>query len=84
MTDVADRPFTGQMHDLNEKGDTKIVWSADNPDEVAIAKTAFDAARKKGMLAYKAEGRKGERGSQIREFDPDAERIILVKPLQGG
>jgi hypothetical protein len=74
----------GTMHELNQQGDTKIVWDSDKPDEVAIAKAAFDAAKKKGMLAYSAEGKKGERGTQIREFDPDAERIILVKPLQGG
>jgi hypothetical protein len=72
------------MHELNHEGDTKIVWDAENPDEVAIAKKAFDTARKKGMLAYSAQGAKGERGAQIREFDPDAERIILVAALQGG
>ncbi len=32
----------------------------------------------------KAEGKKGDKGEQIRTFDPDAERIILVKPLVGG
>lgn len=74
----------GTMHELNDKGDTKIVWDSENADEVAIAKAAFESARKKGMLAYKAEGRKGERGEQIRTFDPDAERIILVKAIQGG
>jgi len=35
-------------------------------------------------MAYKAEGKNGERGEQIRKFDPDAERIILAKPLVGG
>ena len=35
-------------------------------------------------MAYKAEGKQGERGIMLREFDPDAERIIMVKPVQGG
>jgi len=75
---------TGVMHELNHEGDTKIVWDSENPEEVAVAKAAFTAARKKGMLAYAAQGAKGERGSQVREFDASAERIILVKPMQGG
>jgi len=84
MTDVAERKFTGQMHPLNEEGDTKIIWDANDPASVATAKAAFDKAKREGMLAYRAEGEKGRRGTQIREFDPDAERIILVKPQAGG
>jgi hypothetical protein len=89
MTQVLDdiveqRPFTGQMHETGKEGDTKIIWDKDNSDEVEIARAAFDSALRKGMLAYAAEGSRGRRGTQIRTFDPDAERIILVRPMQGG
>lgn len=73
-----------QMHTLDRTGDQKVMWDADSEDEVDAARTTFRTLTGKGYLAYKAEGKKGERGQQIREFDPDAERIILVRPHQGG
>ena len=80
MTDTAQH----QMHTLDRTGDQKVMWDSAQPDEVAAARETFDRLKKAGYLAYKAEGRKGERGEQIRTFDPEAERIILVKPHQGG
>lgn len=75
---------TGQMHELDASGDQRVMWDRTQLDEVASARKTFDDLRKKGYLAYRAEGKKGEAGEQIREFDPDAERIILVRPSQGG
>jgi hypothetical protein len=72
------------MHTLDKSGDLKVMWDKDNEDEIAAAQDVFDDLRGKGYLAYKAQGRKGEKGEQIREFDPDAERIVLVKPHAGG
>ena len=73
-----------QMHTLDHTGDQKVMWDSSAPDEVDAARATFDSLKKKGYLAYRAEGKKGEKGEQIRTFDPDAERIILVKPHQGG
>ena len=75
---------TGMMHTLDRTGDTRVMWDKDIPDEVAAARTQFRDLTRKGYLAYRAEGKDGHQGTQIREFDPDAERIILVKPNQGG
>jgi len=72
------------MHTLDRTGDQRVIWSADEPEEVEAARDTFKRLTKAGYMAYKAEGRKGDRGEQIRTFDPDAERIILVKPHQGG
>ena len=72
------------MHTLDASGDTKVIWDKDNADEVSSARRTFNELLGKGYLAYKAEGKKGEKGEQIREFDRTAERIILVKPSQGG
>lgn len=72
------------MHTLDASGDTKVLWDRDNDDEVSSARRTFNELLGKGYLAYKAEGKRGEKGEQIREFDRTAERIILVKPSQGG
>lgn len=83
-TEEFTRPFTGMMHTLDKTGDTRTIWDKDNADEVAIAKKQFADFMKKGYLAYKAEGKDGRKGEQIREFDPDAERIIFARQLVGG
>lgn len=74
----------GLMHELDKTGDTRVMWDKGNKDEVAAARAQFDALKKKGFTAYRAVGKKGEQGEVIREFDPEAERIILVKQLVGG
>jgi hypothetical protein len=65
-------------------GDTRVMWDSRNEEEVDAARKQFRDLTRAGYLAYKAEGKEGMRGEQIREFDPRAERIILVKPLAGG
>jgi hypothetical protein len=72
------------MHTLDRTGDQRVMWDADHTEEVAAARDTFDRLVKAGYLAYRAEGKKGERGEQIRKFDAAAERIILVRPHQGG
>jgi hypothetical protein len=64
-------------------GDTKVIWDPHNPDEVAAAKQQFDTLKKKGFIAYTVT-KKGDKGDIIREFDPDAEKIILSPPVTGG
>lgn len=74
----------GELAILDDTGDTKVMWSRDNPDEVDAARTQFNTLTRKGYTAYRATGKDGSKGEQIREFDPNAERIILVPPVQGG
>lgn len=69
---------------MDHTGDTKIMWSKDNEDEVANARRSFEDFKKKGYTAFRVAGKKGEPGEQMREFDPDAERIIFAKPMAGG
>lgn len=83
MTDAEPR-VTGMMHTLDRTGDTRVMWDKGNADEVAAARRQFEDLTGKGYLAYKAEGKDGHQGTQIRKFDPEAERIILVKQLVGG
>lgn len=72
--------------DLNVEitgGDTKIIWSSDNRDEVENARRTFNDLKAKGYAAFSVK-KDGERGSQIREFDRDAEKLIMVPQLRGG
>lgn len=73
----------GEMATLNKLGDVRIIWNPDIPAEVAAAKKSFDDLTKKGHLAF-AVKRSGDKGEQIREFDPEAEKIILAPPMRGG
>lgn len=93
MTDVMETPAAadievpagkGLLHTLDRTGDQRVMWDRGNRDEVTAARRTFTDLTGKGYLAYRAEGKHGEQGEQIREFDPDAERIILVRPNQGG
>lgn len=71
------------LHVMDRTGDMKVIWSADNPDEVDVAKATFDKMRKKGHLAYTVKNN-GEKGEVITEFDKTAERIIMSPQLVGG
>jgi len=84
MPDVsAETVVRNEMALLDGTGDTKVIWDPKNADEVDAAKTQFNALRKKGFIAYTV-NKKGDKGEIIREFDPDAEKIILSPPLAGG
>lgn len=73
----------GELRILNAKGDTKIIWDTDNDQEVENAESTFDDLVGKGFAAFKVRGR-GDKGEQIREFNADAGKLILVPPMAGG
>ena len=72
------------MAEMGERGDTKLTWDPLRPDEVQAAKLHFEyLTKEKKYAAFKMEV-SGERGEMIREFDPEAKRIVLVPQMQGG
>lgn len=73
----------GVMSIMGKEGDLKVTWNSDQPDEVEAARAQFDKLIGKGYLAFKTD-KKGDKGEQMRTFDPTAERVILVKQLKGG
>ena len=78
-------PGHGLMHKATrEDGDVRKMWDRNNPDEVADARRSFEDLKSKGYVAFLAEGKKGDQGKRLDRFDPDAERIILVKQNVGG
>lgn len=69
---------------MDASGDTRIMWDAERPNEVAMAKAAFDDALSKGYLAYSV-SETGERQNEIvRTFDPTAEKLIMAPAMRGG
>ena len=73
----------GELRTMGRMGDTKVIWDRNSADEVKAAKDTFDRLTEKSYIAYSVKKR-GKKGKKITEFDPAAERIILVPPLQGG
>jgi len=74
---------TSTLHLMDSTGDTRIEWDPTKPDEVKMARKAFDEAKKKKYLTYKVD-RRGNQGELLREFDPAAERIICTPQTVGG
>ena len=74
----------GEMRIMDAvKGDLKVVWDKNKPDEIKAAQDQFKSLTKKGYIAFKVK-KGGDAGKQIRKFDEKAEKIILSPALQGG
>jgi hypothetical protein len=82
MDSVAEKELR-EMCVLDRTGDTKIIWDPENADEVETARQTFDKLRKKGYAAYSVK-KNGDKGEVIREFDPNAEKLILAPQMVGG
>lgn len=66
-----------------EAGDTKLMWDSENDMEVTAVKNTFDTLIGKGFTAFKVK-KNGEAGDKVTEFNPDAEKLILIAPMAGG
>lgn len=69
---------------MDEGGDTKLIWSRHNRDEVEAARDLYNRMKKKGYYGYSVVGERGDKGEVLRDFDPNAERIIMAPPHIGG
>ena len=67
-------------------GDTTIRWNANNPEEVELARKAYEAYKKKHpqALAYRTDRNEKKEANSIKDFDPNAELILMVEPMVGG
>ena len=72
-----------EMRTLGTAGDTKLVWDSEQNDEVENARRTFDNLKAKGFAAF-AVGAEGKKAEQVRKFDPNAEKLIMVPQIQGG
>lgn len=78
------KSFAHQMHRLDNSGDSRIEWDPDEDAEVTAAQEMFKQNMKiDGMRAYELD-KNGERGKEIKRFNPNAAKIILVPRIAGG
>lgn len=68
---------------LDHSGDTRHTWNRGNKDEVEIMRGIFKQMVDKGYQAWSV-SKKGDKDRRIKEFDPEAEKIIFAPALVGG
>lgn len=73
----------GELRVMGREGDTRMTWDRGNADEVESVRAMFNDLRRRGHLAYSVE-EGGGRGEVVREFDPNAQKVILAPPMAGG
>jgi len=72
-----------EMEVLDPTGHTRTTWDSDSPAEVAAARSHFDELTGKGFKAFRVK-KDGSEGEPMKKFDPEAEKMILVPPVEGG
>jgi len=73
----------GTMAIMGKEGDVKVTWDPDNTKEVEAAKKTFSENIAKGFKAFRMyDGEK--KGTELKEFDKYAEKVLFVVPLAGG
>jgi hypothetical protein len=75
--------MTCEMAVMDHTGDTKTIWDTDDPVQVEVARDTFNKLKKKGYIAYKVK-KDGEKGEMMREFDPEAGKVIMSPAMAGG
>lgn len=73
----------GQLRILDKTGDLKFIWDHENEDEVEAARDTFEQRQKEGFTGFHVK-KDGEKGKQMRRFDPKAEKIIMIPRMVGG
>ena len=69
---------------MDRTGETKLIWDAENPDDIENARRTFKDLTKKGYWCHKVTGKNGETGERVTEFDPSAERYVFAPAMRGG
>lgn len=73
------------MSMLTGHGDVRKIWNAANADEVEDARRTWNhLVKEKKYMAFRVNPEDNTKGEQIREFDPQAGKLILVPPVAGG
>jgi hypothetical protein len=73
----------GMLCCMNDEGDKRIMWDANDYNQVNEAEALFNEYKGRGYLAYKT-NKQGQSGEVINKFDAKAERIIMRPQMIGG
>jgi hypothetical protein len=75
----------GTMRILDQSGDTAVIWDLDDETTLRAAEEIFEREAAQAKMAFaRPLGAPVEQAERIRSFDPTAEEIIWVRPIQGG
>jgi hypothetical protein len=75
----------GIMRILDHSGDTAVTWNLDDETTVLVAEELFERLMAESKMAFaRSTGAPADEAERIRRFDPAAEEIIWVRPIQGG
>ncbi|MBM3660963.1 MAG: hypothetical protein FJW95_15880 [Actinobacteria bacterium] len=73
------------MRILDHTGDTCVAWSLDDPASLAEAEALFERLRAERKIPFaRAVGAPAADAERVSRFDPAAEEIVWVRPVQGG
>ena len=73
----------GRMHLLNHTGHSTLEWDALDQASVDAAIAEFEKQLDSGLFPFKRDA-PGGAAQRIDTFDPTAEEILWLSPLQGG
>jgi hypothetical protein len=71
----------GELLILDRSGHRTVSW--DTAEGAGLAREAMQSLQAEGYLAY-VETDKAGNGTVVKDFDAEAERIVLAPPLVGG
>ena len=73
----------GEMRVMGMVGDTKLIWDSTNEEERKAAEETFKRLTKKGYKAFHVDS-EGEKAKRMYDWDPYAQKVILVPAMVGG
>jgi hypothetical protein len=66
------------------EGDTKVIWDPENAEETEAMEELYDSLIKRGFTAYEV-GKAGKQTKvQVKEFDPELGKLIMIPKIVGG
>jgi hypothetical protein len=67
-----------------DEGHAEFAWDKKNEIDTAAARKHFVELKAKGYMCYRVDPKSGDKGEVVKEFDPTAEKLIMVPPIIGG
>lgn len=68
---------------MDRKGHTTHVWKKSDPKAVEEARTLYGVLTGAGYRAFNMR-KDGRQGVMMKEFDPEAKRMLFMPPFAGG
>ena len=65
-------------------GHAEVHWKKSDKKDTDIARETFIKYKAQGYAIYRVDPKTGDKGELLKEFDPNAEKLIAVAPMAGG